>query len=76
MVDHCRRKHTNETPARITGDGPLTDADEHHLDAIIRAVQRRERRGLPIHRSDATFPMESCATCEGGGCPDCTDPAG
>ena len=37
MVDHCRRKHTNETPARITGDGPLTDTDEHHLDAIIRA---------------------------------------
>lgn len=28
---------------------------------------------LPIHRTEAGHP--SCATCEGGGCPDCTDPA-
>lgn len=28
---------------------------------------------LPIHRTEAGWP--NCATCDGGGCPDCTDPA-
>lgn len=30
-------------------------------------------RELPIHRTEAGYP--SCSTCDGGGCPDCTDPA-
>lgn len=29
---------------------------------------------LPAHRTEAGWPR--CATCDGGGCPDCTDPAG
>ncbi len=28
---------------------------------------------LPMHRTEAGWP--NCATCDGGGCPDCTDPA-
>lgn len=28
---------------------------------------------LPIHRTEAGYPR--CATCDGGGCPDCTDPS-
>ena len=28
---------------------------------------------LPIHRTEAGYPQ--CATCDGGGCLDCTDPA-
>lgn len=28
---------------------------------------------LPLHRTEAGWP--NCATCDGGGCPDCTDPA-
>lgn len=28
---------------------------------------------LPIHRTEAGYP--NCSTCDGGGCPDCTDPA-
>lgn len=28
---------------------------------------------LPIHRTEAGWPR--CSTCDGGGCPDCTDPA-
>lgn len=28
---------------------------------------------LPLHRTEAGYP--NCATCDGGGCPDCTDPA-
>ena len=31
-------------------------------------------RTLPLHRTEAGWP--NCATCDGGGCPDCTDPAG
>jgi|SRR5690554_1504688 len=31
-----------------------------------------ERR-LPLHRTEATIPWGPCSTCEGGGCPDCTD---
>ena len=29
--------------------------------------------GLPLHRTEAGYP--NCSTCDGGGCPDCTDPA-
>lgn len=29
--------------------------------------------GLPIHRTEAGWP--NCATCDGGGCLDCTDSA-
>lgn len=28
---------------------------------------------LPVHRTEAGWP--NCATCDGGGCHDCTDPA-
>lgn len=28
---------------------------------------------LPLHRTEAGWP--NCATCDGGGCLDCTDPA-
>lgn len=31
-------------------------------------------RGLPLHRTEAG-PPGLCSTCDGGGCPDCTDPA-
>lgn len=31
------------------------------------------QKELPIHRTEAGWPR--CATCEGGGCHDCTDPA-
>lgn len=30
-------------------------------------------KNLPIHRTEAGYPR--CSTCDGGGCPDCTDPA-
>ena len=30
-------------------------------------------RVLPVHRTEAGYP--NCSTCDGGGCPDCTDPA-
>lgn len=33
----------------------------------------RAARPLPLHRTEAGYP--NCSTCDGGGCPDCTDPA-
>lgn len=35
--------------------------------------KRRDAAPLPLHRTEAGYPR--CATCDGGGCPDCTDPA-
>ena len=32
-----------------------------------------DRWNLPPHRTEAGYP--NCSTCDGGGCPDCTDPA-
>lgn len=32
-----------------------------------------DRWNLPLHRTEAGYP--NCSTCDGGGCPDCTDPA-
>jgi len=37
--------------------------------------ENEEENLLPIHRTQATFPLSSCSTCGGGGCLDCTDPA-
>lgn len=31
-------------------------------------------RDLPLHRTEVSIDR-SCSTCDGGGCPDCTDPA-
>lgn len=35
--------------------------------------KKEEPKPLPIHRTEAGYPR--CATCDGGGCYDCTDPA-
>ena len=34
---------------------------------------RPQASPLPLHRTEAGYP--NCATCDGGGCLDCTDPA-
>ena len=36
-------------------------------------VLANDLRDLPSHRTEAGYP--NCSTCDGGGCPDCTDPA-
>lgn len=43
-------------------EGPPEDLD---------AFGRVRRFDLPIHRTEAGYP--NCSTCDGGGCPDCTD---
>ena len=44
---------------------PLTDEQAE--------VLANDLRDLPSHRTEAGYP--NCSTCDGGGCPDCTDPA-
>jgi hypothetical protein len=38
-----------------------------------RFAKDSAERALPLHRTEAGWPR--CSTCDGGGCPDCTDPA-
>ena len=44
---------------------PLTD---DQTEGLIN-----DQWNLPLHRTEAGYP--NCSTCDGGGCPDCTDPA-
>ena len=53
--------HPNPTKETI----PMTDDQTEAL--------TNEQRVLPVHRTEAGYP--NCSTCDGGGCPDCTDPA-
>lgn len=44
----------------------------HHARQVA-PVENAAPAELPIHRTEAGYPR--CATCDGGGCLDCTDPA-
>lgn len=57
-----------------------TYADYESARDRLRAAQRayedecrHDQWDLPVHRTEAGYP--NCATCDGGGCFDCTDPA-
>ena len=43
------------------------------LDVLADEIERGPVAPLPLHRTEAGYP--NCSTCDGGGCPDCTDPA-
>ena len=69
-MNDCRLGYTEYDGARY--------CHEHagFLEAWVRSMQcdRAPRiTGLPLHRTEAGYP--NCATCDGGGCHDCTDPA-
>lgn len=63
------------------GDLPETLEPDEARDtayAMLAAANHAEehaddRWNLPLHRTEAGYP--NCSTCDGGGCPDCTDPA-
>lgn len=55
-------------------DGSIGWVHTHHsLDGRERKEHANDRWNLPLHRTEAGYP--NCSTCDGGGCPDCTDPA-
>lgn len=43
------------------------------LSIAIDEHEKTHRQPLPLHRTEAS--TLGCSTCDGGGCPDCTDPA-
>lgn len=60
----------------MTGDtNPTTPAADvrPHVHPEGPAREGETDRTFALHRTEAGYP--NCATCDGGGCPDCTDPA-
>ena len=47
--------------------------DPETIAARLHRVRAQTAATLPLHRTAAGWPH--CSTCDGGGCPDCTDPA-
>lgn len=45
----------------------------HEIVADLDALVPEPPATLPLHRTEAGWPR--CSTCDGSGCPDCTDPA-
>lgn len=54
-------------PMAIVATGDQVRAARQALEAA------NDLWNLPVHRTEAGYP--NCSTCDGGGCPDCTDPA-
>lgn len=66
--------HTEECPGRPGYRGICTcEGDILISRAAVLALFEETQPTLPLHRTEAGWPR--CATCDGGGCPDCTDPA-
>ncbi len=69
---HCRDPHDDmldSTAQELTGWRLLAMAERGVPDQPARDLPPT----LPLHRTEAGYPR--CATCDGGGCLDCTDPA-
>lgn len=64
-----------EQIARAAAAPPWVDTERIMRELDARVAQWAEDHPLPLHRTQATWPQWSCSTCDGGGCPDCTDPA-
>lgn len=59
--------HDDLLPAVVVATGDQTRAARQALEATD------DLWDLPSHRTEEGYP--NCSTCDGGGCPDCTDPA-
>lgn len=57
-------------------DALAEDAMRHELlrQQAMELLSRATAVPLPAHRTEANYGIV-CSTCDGGGCPDCTDPA-
>lgn len=62
-----RRLNCTFLPAVVIATGDQIRAARQALEAAD------DPWDLPSHRTEAGYP--NCSTCDGGGCPDCTDPA-
>ena len=55
----------------LLNDPKSTDPQVRQIRGLLGATVTPH--DLPLHRTEAGYP--NCSTCDGGGCPDCTDPA-
>lgn len=71
-VDGCAacQDITGACPAHY---GYAANRARDRAEARLREAAGTDGAALPIHRTEAGWPR--CATCDGGGCHDCTDPA-
>lgn len=64
--EHCAQDIVHDVPT-----------DGHDLPCDLKGCEQGKQVAptpeLPIHRTEAQH--HRCATCDGGGCLDCTDPA-
>lgn len=75
----CRWRHEQLTRsfARVEEEmRKAQEAFEHTARGVERYIGATRPHELPLHRTWATWPPETCGTCDGGGCWDCTDPTG
>jgi hypothetical protein len=73
----------DETPVRLGDIWQCDDCQRYWIRSVSRWTKasedltnklKSEKSGtLPLHRTEAGYP--NCSTCDGGGCPDCTDPS-
>lgn len=75
--DSCREEtlHLNEFGAMACNTQGV--GNRYWLLAMLAGYahmkEKHSMSDLPLHRTEAGYPR--CSTCDGGGCPDCTDPA-
>lgn len=80
ISNHYKERYWNYfggVPARnlpVEYDGHTPGAVLDRMVFFLLGIDNRPTpRPLPLHRTEAGYP--NCSTCDGGGCPDCTDPA-
>lgn len=64
---------TDARGVRYVGGQPIAKGSSGST-AASSGTTANNSGDLPLHRTAANVGV-SCSTCDGGGCPDCTDPA-
>lgn len=75
--DSCREHTTHLTPYGAVACNTRGVGNRLWVLAMLAGYAHLKEKHsvppLPLHRTEAGYPH--CSTCDGGGCPDCTDPA-
>lgn len=71
MADYTTPEARKAYVESLLNNPNSTDLQVRQIRALLGAAV--DPPSLPLHRTEVGYP--NCATCDGGGCPDCTDPA-
>ena len=78
VIEANTRAHAEEINGWNDGEGIVVGRQVTASDWLPVQDQPTPPAGyvspLPLHRTEANYGVV-CGTCDGGGCPDCTDPA-